>query len=119
MWQKSMRVNYAPSVRIQHVFGELSDAVGEITKYSAKPSDYAIVDDFQFSVDTVSVLDPAIDGRQFVAFGGLLAKIKRELKLEADDQGSLINVNPDADSETTCTLVARYVYRSGYYQRLD
>lgn len=85
MWRKALRVDYDPSVRAQAVTGKTFAAIAEVAKYSVKQEDYIIPDNWEFTVDTVRVLDAALHKRRFIAFGGIFKDWHKRLNLSDPD----------------------------------
>lgn len=115
MWKQALRIDYDPVVSIEKCYGSNAAAIAEVTKYSTKPDDFLIPDDWDLTEESVRVLDAALDRRRFVAFGGELAKIRQELALEDPEQGDLVHVEDDA-SAAASGAVFTYFWYSGYRQ---
>lgn len=115
LWQRALRVDYQPIVRIQRVKGkrnpldeeqqlsELTNGLLEVTKYATKSKDYLVVDDTgqidrQATDAAVSVLDASLARRRLFAYGGLLKDVWNELRAAGevqdveDEEADLIHV---------------------------
>lgn len=112
-WQESMRLDYNPQVDIRCFKGNLFNSLREVTKYSVKAQDYIIPDDWDLTVDTVKVLDQALNKRRFVAFGGKLKEIHKKLNLDSEENGDLIHIAGDFSDDEKYRIV-RYCFSSGY-----
>lgn len=121
-WKLSARLEYTPVVDVRRVQGntsqELNRAVCEVAKYSVKGNDYIIPDDWDLTVDTVRLLDAALDNRRLVAYGGVLREVKQILKMDDEEDGSLVNVgdNEDEHSKEESYRLVHYWWYSGYRQ---
>lgn len=117
LWRRSMRLDYVPVVDVRRVRSIDSGAVAEVCKYAAKDADYIIPDDWQMTVDTVGILDPALANRRLVAFGLEMRRWHRKLHLDDSDQGDLINLDGEPVMPPDPGL-RRYIYcwYTGYRQ---
>lgn len=104
MWRKAMKLDYTPVVNVKRVKSQNGEtdaesvikAVCEVSKYSVKPDDFIMPDDFELSLETVQILDKALESRRFVGFGKLFKDIHKQLNLsDAEDDANLINVSED------------------------
>ena len=69
-------------------------AIAELAKYSVKPADY-IRPTLEDTAAIIQELDPAVDNRRFLAYGGVAKRVKREIfqdknleDIEADSLGN-------------------------------
>lgn len=121
MWQKALKIDYKPVVRIQKVKpkeqakdvqeieSELSqaiqemeevNAVFEVSKYPVKDTDVIRGDKLtKDNVETLIAFDTAIARKRLIAYGGLLKQIHHELNLDDAEDGDLIHVGDDDDDE--------------------
>lgn len=67
--------------------------IAELAKYSVKPNDY-IRPTLQETAEIIQELDPAVDNRRFLSYGGVAKRVKREIfqdknleDIEADSLG--------------------------------
>lgn len=117
LWQRAMNLDYTPIVDIRRVKGDDAKAVAECAKYSVKDADYIIPDDWDLTVDTVRLLDQALHNRRFVAYGKEFKQIKKELQLEDEENGSLVDVGEDEPEEySEDYIIESYFWYSGYRQ---
>ena len=79
---------------------DIIKAVNEVAKYTTKSSDIICFDDWDFTVNTVRVLDSAFDKRRFIAYGGLFKELHKQLNLDDTEDGDLVHV--DESSEDGC-----------------
>lgn len=113
LWRSAMRLDYAPDIDIKTVKGDLREAVTEISKYTAKDSDYIIPYDWDLTVDTVRILDKALANRRLISYGGCIAEARRALNLESEETADLIHVDGDSVSADVVRQVV-YFWSSGY-----
>jgi plasmid rolling circle replication initiator protein Rep len=108
MWQKSLRVDYPPSVRVQAVKSltgadqGMREAVIETLKYSVKPSD---VLNSRLPTNRISDQDWLVElttqlyQMRAIATGGVLKKYFKELEDENDNLDDLIHATENLESE--------------------
>lgn len=116
LWAQSARLDYIPICDIRKVKGNYKKAVAELSKYSAKPKDYIIPDDWDLTIKTVSTLDVALANRRLVAYGGLMKEVNKLLKLDDVDSGNLLDVGDNATKADGDYFVESYFWYSGYRQ---
>lgn len=79
----------------------IMSGVVEVAKYTVKSDDILSSSDagldYDMSMDTVKCLDQALARRRLVSFGGLLRDIHRQLKLDDEIDGDLVQIG---DSST-------------------
>lgn len=126
LWKECLRVDYEPVVDIRRVKSNGGDdpsgcdaakAVAECSKYAAKSADYIIPDDWDLTVETVRILDAALDRRRLINYSGIFREVSQRLKLEDCEDGNLIHVGeelPDADKSELERVT--YWWYSGYRQ---
>lgn len=115
LWKQSLKADYEPVVDVRRVKGTNSRAVAEAAKYTVKDADYIIPDDWDLTVDTVRVLDAALDARRLVAFGGIMKDWHKKLNLDDEVDGDLVNVGEN--NELTGPLREEvYFWHTGYSQ---
>ena len=118
LWKRAMKLDYKPQVDIRCFRGEIFKSLREVTKYSVKPQDYLVPDDFDLSIDTVRILDEALNKRRFVAFGGVLKRVHRRLRLESEEDADLIHIGSQMASDELYRVV-RYFFSTGYNQYIQ
>lgn len=128
MWKQAARLDYDPQVDIRVIKRSAKDgivdalrddkkaaiaaAAAEVSKYATKPEDYIIPNDWDLTVDAVATLDQALANRRLIAYGGIMRDKRKELQLEDEETGDLINVDQSADKEGVYRLV-EYFWFSG------
>lgn len=115
MWRKSLRVDYSLDVDVRKVKGDTAAAVAEAAKYSVKASDILVPDDWDLTVNTLRVLDAALDKRRLVAFGGIFKEIHAQLQLDDAEEGDLVKTSEDPDAGSSWRKYT-YAWDSGYRQ---
>ena len=117
MWRRSMCLDYEPQVNVKRVRGGDMGAIAECAKYAVKDSDYLIPDDWNLTVETVRILDKALHNRRFVAYGKRFKEAKKLLKLDDEENGSLIDVGDGVKhGENEPYVYESYFWFSGYRQ---
>lgn len=128
LWKECLRVDYDPVVDIRRVRGRASPegenasgcdaakAVAECSKYAAKAADYIIPDDWDLTVDTVRVLDAALDRRRLINYSGIFREVKQKLHLEDCEDGDLVKVGEEMPKLGEDTYMESYWWYSGYRQ---
>ena len=94
----------------------LINAICETTKYTVKDKDYIVPYDWDLSKDIVCTLDMALADRRLIAWGGLLAKVRVELKLDDEIDGDLVHIDDDSISVDTAKPQITYFWHVGYQQ---
>ena len=128
LWKECLRVDYDPVVDIRRVKGRASPegedasgcdaakAVAECSKYAAKAADYIIPDDWDLTVETVRILDAALDRRRLINYSGIFREVSRRLKLEDSEDGDLVKVGEEIRVDDSELVRATYWWYSGYRQ---
>lgn len=118
-WQKALRVDYKPSVRIQvtKAKGEVSGAraaAEEAAKYVVKDSDY-IDDDLPdwMAAQIVKDYTDALHRRRLTAFGGWLKEAARALEVGDLDDGDLIHTEPETIRADIADYIETYDWHFG------
>ena len=118
LWRKALQADYDPIVDIRKCHGG-AKAIAEACKYAVKPSDVINVDDWDMTVDTLRVLDGALDRRRFVGLGGIIKEIYRKLFLDDDiEDGDLLHVNDKLCESSDMDLLVTFWW-NGYARRYE
>lgn len=112
LWQQSLRVNYLPVVDVRKVRGSLAKSCAEVAKYSVKTNDIIVPDDWNITCETAELLDRALERRRLISYGGELAKVRRLLRLEDEENGDLVHIDEDVPTEEDYKIV-NYFWFSG------
>lgn len=118
-WQKALRVDYKPSVRIQvaKVKGERSGgraAALEAAKYAVKDSEY--IDSKLPEARAVEILTDytnALHRRRLTAFGGWMKDVAKRLDAGDLDDGDLVHIEKDTIREDLAEFVDTYNWHFG------
>lgn len=94
----------------------LINAICETTKYTVKDKDYIVPYDWDLSKDIVCTLDMALADRRLIAWGGLLARLRAELKLDDEIDGDLVHIDDDSTSDDIKLPQVTYFWHVGYQQ---
>ena len=116
LWKQSLKVDYKPVVDVRKVKGSHSQAVAEAAKYAVKSDEVVIPDDWDLTLDTVRLLDRVLDKRRFVAFGGKMKAVHRQLNLEDEMDGNLVNIEAEAVGEEPADREQCFFWNIGYQQ---
>lgn len=117
LWAESMRLDYEPIVDVRRVKGSTSKAVAEAAKYTVKDGDYILNNNWELTVDTVRILDTALENRRLVAYGGLMKELHKQLNLDDEVDGDLINVGePDETESSETEATVDFFWHTGYQQ---
>jgi len=116
LWQDAARLDYTPMVNVKRVKGDTAKAVAEVSKYTSKPDDYILTEDWDLSIDTVRVLDEAFHNRRFLAFSGVFKEAHKSLNLDDVEKGNLVHVDDDAADHAADEqyVLVSYAWNSGY-----
>lgn len=115
-WRKAMRLDYDPNVYVSRVKGDTARAVAELAKYTVKDGDFLIPNDWDLTTKTVRILDEVLADRRFIAYGGIMAYWHKELNLDDDEDGNLVNIDGDDSESDENDPIITYVWYSGYRQ---
>lgn len=118
LWRKSLKLDYDPVVYVQKVRGTTSAAVAEAAKYTVKDGEYIIPDDWDLTVDTVRILDAALEDRRLVAYGGVMKEWHKKLNLDDEVDGDLVHVDADETAAAVTEREEVYFWHTGYSQYL-
>lgn len=114
LWQDCARLDYMPIVHIQKCFGNSAEAIAEVSKYAAKPSDFINPSDIEKMADIISVLDSAVANRRFCAWGGEMAKIHKQLKLDDAETGDLLHTSDDLSNISANNKLFNFFWVPGF-----
>lgn len=117
LWKKAMQVNYSIIVDVRRVKGNSAKAVAEVAKYSVKPNEIIVFDDWDLTVKTVRLLDEVLDNRRFISYGGIMAEMHKKLHLEDIESENVNLIQTDKKKiplENAFELV--YCWNMGYRQ---
>lgn len=103
--------------------GRLKKAVSEVAKYPIKDFEIFVPEHDDLTDYAVDHLYHSLFNRRMIAYGGLLKKIHRDLKLSDPIDGDLVHVDDEQVREDIEYIVKRFCWRvganSGYNYYLD
>jgi len=122
MWQKSLKVDYAPSVDIRIIKGKgekdpIAKAVAETVKYPLKTMDLK-----SMSVDLFQELVIQMKSKRALAFGGIVKEYRKKLILDDAEFGDLIYDDLENEKIWKRLKSLLYEFKNGdyglqYYER--
>ena len=83
-----------------------------IKKMLGESNDIIIPDDWNITCEVAELLDRALERRRLISYGGELAKVRRQLKLEDEETGDLVHIEDDSPTEEDFKIV-NYFWFSG------
>lgn len=123
-WQKALRVDYRPSVRIQTTRGKAGEgkalaaaggkAALESAKYAVKDEDY--IDPKLPEEQAIEILTDythALRRRRLTAFGGWMKEAAKKLDAEDLEDGDLIHVDDDSIREDLIEMIVGFNWHFG------
>ena len=128
MWCDALRLDYLPSVRVERIrrrgkrqdvdptVEDIIKAVAETCKYTVEDEDYIVPTDWDLTVDAVRTLDAALADRRLIAFGGIMKELHKQLNLDDEENGDLINVDPEDSAAAPTDREEVYFWHTGYRQ---
>lgn len=119
-WKKAMKLDYSPVVNVKSVHakkdkGDLLSGAQETAKYQVKSADY-ISDDAENDLRIVEDLEQALSNTRAISYGGIFKEIRKELKLE--DENNLIDTDDSTENDELTTseiVVAKWNYEQQNY----
>lgn len=92
-WKPAEHNNVHLQVNVKAVKSIDGKSIAEMAKYAVKPADY-IRPTLEETAEIIQELDPAVDNRRFLSYGGVAKRVKREIfqdknleDIEADTLG--------------------------------
>ena len=98
LWRDATRDPSITQVDVRRCYGSAEAAAAEISKYTAKVSDYIRPDDVDTMQRTVEELDKALAHRRFVAWGGCMKDAHSALRMDDAENGDLLHIGEDAEA---------------------
>lgn len=119
-WKKAMKLDYSPVVNVKSVHakkgkGDLLSGAQETAKYQVKSADY-ISDNAERDLRIVEDLEEALNNTRAISYGGIFKEIRKELKLE--DENNLIDTDDSTENDELTTseiVVAKWNYEQQNY----
>jgi len=110
LWRTSAKLDYDPVCDIRKVRKtkkNISKTVAEIAKYTVKDSDYIGND------EVIKTLTDAIFRKRLYAYGGVIAKASKALKIRKPDSGDLVHIDNDAIRDDVAYVIVKYGWSFG------
>lgn len=121
MWERALQGKHEirrEDQRINKCYGGYK-SIAEACKYTTKSKDIICENNWQMTVDTLAILDTALNKRRFIGLGGVLKEIHKKLNLsDIDDDSDLIHTEEEADTEEK-TPEELIFFWNGYNQRYE
>lgn len=122
LWADAMGLDYIPSVDVRRCtlsdLGGMERTVAEVSKYAAKSCEYVVPDDWDLTMETVGILNNALSRKRLIAFGGDMRKCWQDLQMDDVENGDLIHIEDNNDSEGLYNIV-KYMWHIGYRQYVE
>jgi len=119
LWQTALHTPYTPIVDVRRVRNCTSKAVAEVAKYTVKETDYIIPTNWNLSIQSVKILDKALERRRLVAYGGIMKEWHKKLNLDDEIDGNLVDTDLDnVDIETT-SITQIFYWIPGYKEYIS
>lgn len=115
-WRRSMRLDYDPVIDIRKTYSTTAQVVAEASKYTVKDMDYIQPADWDMTVDTVRLLDKALDKRRLIAYGGDCKIWHHKLNLDDEETGDLVHTDDDITDMDIKASEVVYYWSTGYRQ---
>lgn len=112
LWRDCCGLDYTPIVDIRKTYGSDIKTISEVAKYATKPGDIINFDDWDMTVETVRVLDSALNNRRLIAFGGVFKDLHAALNLDDAEDGDLVHL--DDGNELSSGSDVLYFWHTGY-----
>lgn len=94
LWASVQNLDYSPVIDIRMIKKMDGKALAEIAKYSVKPTDYLLDSEIKTAA-IIENLDPALDGKRFVSYGGIIKDMKRKLMGNRDIETEDTEIIPE------------------------
>lgn len=114
MWADTLGINYIPVCHMKMISKVDGKSVAEVAKYSVKPAEY-ITDRPENTAEIIKILDPALDGKRFVSYGGVVRDVKRELFSTSNIEDIEAETVPQAEWENWERLIYEWHFGEGKY----
>lgn len=117
-WRRILDLDYDPRCHIEVVTQKpgqsITSACAEMCKYPTKTAEIR-------TSDVLRTVDYALRGRRLVAWGGVCAKVRRQLSLDDAEDGDLIHTDENATAQADDVPVEKvvYIWRQGLYLPMD
>lgn len=91
IWKQALKLDYEPQVDVRNIKNATSRVIAEVAKYPVKTADLLKLKDQNQAVNALIILHHAMHKRRLITFGGDFKDIRRRLKLDDIEEGSLVH----------------------------
>nr|CRY98013.1 hypothetical protein [uncultured prokaryote] len=116
LWKRALQVDYDPIVNVKRCYGG-SKSVAEACKYAVKAEDIINYDDWEMTVETLRILDNALEKRRFIGLGGVIKDIHKRLHLDDMEDGDLVHTTEQEQGEATKEEIIYFWNGYSQYER--
>lgn len=116
-WQKALKLPYKPVCHIKMISKVDGKTVAEVSKYSVKPAEY-ITDRLEKTAEIIKNLDPALDGRRFVSYSGIVRDVKQRLFSAANLEDIETESIPQAEWENWERVIYEWHFSEQKYKKI-
>lgn len=116
-WKKALKIDYTPVCHIQLIKNMNGKSVAEVAKYSVKPTDY-ITETILETAKIVEDLDPSLDGKRFVSYGGIVKDVKQKLFSSKPLEDIEAETIPKAEWENWEKVLYEWHFSEGKYKKI-
>ena len=95
IWGECCDTEYEPIVKVQTIKNNTAKAVAEVAKYPVKIDDLVNYDNEKKAIKALIVFTKILKGRRLITFGGVFAKVRKQLNLDDIEKGDLVNLDDD------------------------
>lgn len=97
MWQQALHLDYQPQVDVRVVKNATSRAIAELSKYPVKTADLLKLKNESQAVQALMTLHNSMKNRRLITFGGDFKEVRRRLKLDDIETGSLVHTETKSE----------------------
>lgn len=115
LWADALRIDYVPICDIRKISNLDGKTVAEVAKYSVKPSEY-ILGSIEETASLLRSLDPALDGKRFVSYGGVVRDVKKELFSASNIEDIEAETVPEAEWENWERIIYEWHFSTSTYK---
>lgn len=116
-WQKALKLDYKPVCHIKMIKKVDGKSIAEVAKYSVKPSEY-ITDNLEKTASLIRSLDPALDGKRFVSYSGIVRDVKQRIFSAANIEDIETETIPQAEWENWERVIYEWHFSEQKYKKI-
>lgn len=111
-WKRARKLDYIPVVHVETIHpknkhrNSVQSSIVEVAKYQVKDAEY-LTNDSEKDLAIIDTLEHAMAGSHQIGFGGLLKKIRHDLKIDQEDE-NLIDVGDKDAQEILGTVMYKW-----------